>query len=389
MSSPSSSLPPSLATHVLSALSKRIAFAHIDTELNVVFASDELNAFVEVETMLVGQPLVDHFYEFIGSESFLDEVLHGREPEFHIKDINRISAAGEATYYHFRVTQFNPGQPQDGLLLVVEDQTESGLLHQELTQERNELRLVQAALAQANTKLQRLDYLKSRFLSIAAHDMRSPLGLIKGYAELIQQMQLLENPYQKFLGIIVDQVMWMNRLIGDMLDLNRVEQGQLPVTLKHGDLRAPVNAVAYAFEPSLERKKIKLVTDLPETAVPIAIDQARIEQVLYNLLGNSLKFLGDDGCLTISVSADQDMGVLRFSDNGRGMLPDELPNIFKLYHQAPGKEMASGLGLGLFIVKTMVEAHHGTIEVESEYGVGTTFVIQIPLIKQRDEVENE
>ncbi len=372
-----------LAVHTVTALSDRMASAELSGELRFLTVSEKMVQFAADSSVvsLEGELLTDHFFEFVGSESFLAEIVAGHEALFHIRDVNHVTDEGEIQYYDFLIFPLRPGESDAGLLFVIDDQTENSLLKQELTQERNELRLIQAELSRTNAKLQRLDILKSRFLSIAAHDMRTPLSLIGGYADFLVENQGIDSEIRnKFLRIIREQNGWLNRLIHDMLDLNRLENETLEIELYAGDLRKPVQMVTNALAPALEMKKLDMTVTLPDEPVYMKLHSGRIEQVLYNLVSNSLKFIDNDGHLTFSVSVEGDIGILEFGDNGRGMYPEEVANLFKLYYQAEGEAKSKGLGLGLFIVKTMVEAHHGTIVAESEYGHGTTFIMRFPLI---------
>jgi len=377
-SSPDSGL---LATQVMSTLSSRFAYAALDDSFRIVSASAELAAFAG-DAYEIGARIDEVLAEFVGCDEPLTELLDGRLPTFEIKSINRHLPDGSIEYYDCYVNRLSHEESDSSkLILVVDNQTTSNQLQQTLTQERNQLRLIQAELVQTNRRLQQLDHLKSLFLSIAAHDMRSPLSAIHGYAGLLLDLpEIDEKTRTHYAKIITDQASWLDRLIGDMLDLNRLEQGKLPVDLSMRDIRVPIRSVADSLVILLSVRDITLDVVLPDESLYIRHDRQRIEQILYNLIANSRKFLpAQNGRLAIKLQVVDDWAELHFSDNGRGMKSEQLPHLFKLYYQAPGKEQSGGLGLGLYIVKTLVEAHQGTIDVKSEVDVGTTFIMRFPL----------
>ncbi len=153
------------------------------------------------------------------------------------------------------ITGWSPltdNRPGDGLLLILEDSTEAGQLEQNLVQDKNDLRLVQAELARTNLALHRLNRLKSLFLSMAAHDMRAPLTAIMGYTELVRgDLPPDSDPLlAEFLGIIATQVNWLSRLLKDLLDLDQIEQGKLMLDLKDCDLGELVQEVVRLLQGS-------------------------------------------------------------------------------------------------------------------------------------------
>ncbi len=164
-----------------------VGFAQIGPSLTIDGVSENFANLLQVdETQIKGHSLTEVFWEFVGAEDALKEVLRAERPDFHLALINRPMDDGSTRYYNFSVIPLNEQQTEVGLLLLIEDTTLKGELEQNLTQDRNELRMAQAELYATNEELKRLDRLKSIFLAIAAHDLRAPLTAIYGNATLLR-----------------------------------------------------------------------------------------------------------------------------------------------------------------------------------------------------------
>ncbi len=294
---------------------------------------------------------------------------------------------GKSHYYHYRVVPLIEDQPGAGLLLIVEDSTVSGQLEQNLVQDKNDLRLVQAELARTNRELHRLNRLKSLFLSMAAHDMRAPLTAIMGYTDLVRaDLPPDSDPIlAEFLGIIAGQVRWLSRLLKDLLDLDQIEQGKLMLDIKTCDLGELVREIAGLLMEKAVRQSLILEIETPAKPVVIQADPERIRQILYNLINNAIKYTPDGGRVDVETWEREEAVIIRVQDTGRGMSEEEKAQLFQIYYRTAEARRSeiSGTGLGLFIVHTMVEAHHGSIEVETQPGQGTTFTVRLPFMPER------
>lgn len=372
-----------LAQHLTSA--REMAFARVTPDLHLADCSDSLDHFIEAGgPQPEGQPLEDVFWEFVGSDAALRDVLEGTQPFFAIEHVGRETGDGDngRVYITFRVEPLNPGSPGDGLLLIVRDSTEAGALEQRMVQERNELRLTRAQLQLANAELQRVNRLKSLFLSMAAHDLRTPLSVINGFAALLRDTPGAErNPTElEFLNTIIDQGEWLDRLIGDMLALNQIESGRLELTPTSLDLNQLARHVYTLMQTSADMANLTFDLILPDTATIAYVDNDRVQQVVFNLVGNAIKYTPRGGHIVVSVLEGDNMAGIRVSDNGRGLTPEEQDQLFTLYYRTEEAKHSKkrGTGLGLYIVKMFMEAHNGRVDVTSSPGAGTTFTIWLP-----------
>ncbi|MCA9961884.1 MAG: hypothetical protein KC443_22755 [Anaerolineales bacterium] len=359
-----------------------VEYARLTPELIVAFASPGF-ATVLPQPMAVieGQPLSDVLWEFAGLEDALTAVFQQERPIFTLERINRTQAAGGSRYFDFHVTHLSV--PEPGLLLVAEDVTAWGALEQELVQERNELDLLQRRLAQANEQLQRLDQMKSLFLSMAAHDLRSPLTAVAGYTELLQKNGEMVSPTKRseFLTIIQTQVKRLNRLIDDILNLDQIERGLLQIERLPVDLNQLVRDSADDFAYLVARNQHNLQTNLTEDALVLPFDESKMQQVLYNLLSNAVKYTPHGGEIQVTTRREGETAVIEVADTGLGMTAEQVSHLFELYYRSDEvrSRKIQGTGLGLFIVRSLVEAHGGTISVQSEPDAGSVFTISLPL----------
>jgi PAS domain S-box-containing protein len=211
-------------------------------------------------------------------------------------------------------------------------------------------------------------------LAIVSHDLRNPLGVVLASTALLLKSNLPPDKQERArrqVEAIQRAGNRMNRLIRDLLDFASIQAGRLSVSVRPQDVSAMVSEVLEVMEPLAAPKSLRLVADVaPDLA--IRCDHDRVIQLFSNLVGNSVKFTGDGGTITVRAAPDGD--VVRFSviDTGPGISADELPHVFDRYYQAQRRNR-DGIGLGLSIARGIVEAHGGRIWVESEEGQGSTF----------------
>jgi signal transduction histidine kinase len=363
-----------------------VAYAQLSSDLEILQASQSLCQMLSAPSgEIIGHPLLEIIWEFVGAEQSLARLLSGELPVYRLEHVNRTQGDETERYLNLILLPLDKERPSDGLLLIVEDETETSQLRQRLVQERNNLSLLQRQLLRANDDLQRLSQLKSLILSITAHDMRAPLNAILGYSEWIQSELPQENAeHSKLLSIIISQVHWMDHLIVDLLDLDQIEHGKLRVTPRPCDLGKLIQQIVSALHVLAAFQKQALAFEHPGAPILIQADPERIGQILYNLLSNALKYAPAGGHIKVSAWQDKTCGAFSVQDDGPGMTEEEQEQLFQLYYRTEDarSSLTRGAGLGMFIVKTLVDAHQGTIEVTSQPEGGTTVTVHLPLAQQ-------
>ncbi|MEO1299436.1 MAG: CheR family methyltransferase, partial [Cyanobacteria bacterium J06636_16] len=224
---------------------------------------------------------------------------------------------------------------------------------------------------------------KDAFLSILSHELRTPLTAILGWSELLQQERLNEAELIPAIDSIIDSAHIQLGLIEDLLDTSRVVQERFQLDREASDLTDLLHQAVLRVRPQAVYKGIQLEVDLESYAEELMVDPKRMTQVFSNLLSNALKFTHSNGRIMVQLTYSSSQVQIQVSDTGKGIDPDLLPHIFERFRQADMSDTRreGGLGLGLFLVRSIVEAHNGTVEVQSlGAGQGTTFIITLPKV---------
>ncbi|MBW2464044.1 MAG: HAMP domain-containing histidine kinase [Deltaproteobacteria bacterium] len=255
------------------------------------------------------------------------------------------------------------------------------------------------ALQSAYNRLKELDQLKSNFLATVSHELRTPLTSIIGYSEMLTSGIAgdLNAEQSEFVQTIHDKGDHLLSLIASLLDASKLEQGQLTLSRQPLDAGQLIRSVVTTIIPNANKKSITVESQVDDGVPQVIGDSIRIHQVLQNLADNALKFtttggriilgaratemLDDDGGFgAVLMAASKPAVEFRIEDTGMGIAPDQVERIFDAFYQVDGSSTREhgGAGLGLSIVKRLIEAHGGTIRIESSVGVGTTFFVTIP-----------
>jgi signal transduction histidine kinase len=250
-------------------------------------------------------------------------------------------------------------------------------------------RLYEAA-QQARAEAERANQQKDEFVSILSHDLRAPLNAILGWASLLQQGMLDRQGAERGLQSIVDNATRQQHLVEELLDFSRIRSGRLALTVERVDLRPLLRALMESNIPVAAGRGQALEIQ-PVPPLFVRGDRRRLEQVFFNLVSNALKFTPEGGRITIGVRALPDAAEIRVVDSGAGIAAEFLPHVFDAFRQADGAAGGhdTGVGLGLSIVRELVDAHGGRIAAESEGpGRGSTFIVTLPLADDALEVES-
>jgi PAS domain S-box-containing protein len=243
-----------------------------------------------------------------------------------------------------------------------------------LEQERE---LLLARTQAAREDAEQANRAKDEFLAIVSHELRSPLNAILGWAGLLRNRQLSPEQVEQALATIERNARSQNQLIEDLLDVSRIIRGTLPLTLTDVNLGTVVETTVQNVQLSAELKQIDLRTTLDRSISTIMGDENRLRQIVTNLLTNAIKFTPTGGQVDVELSVIDSNAQLIVRDTGKGIAPDFLPYVFDQFRQANSQE---GLGLGLAIVRHLVERHGGTVTAESPgVGQGATFTVRFPL----------
>jgi PAS domain S-box-containing protein len=223
---------------------------------------------------------------------------------------------------------------------------------------------------------------KDEFVATLSHELRTPLNAIFGWVQLLRKGALDDGARVHALEVIERSTRTQTRMVEDLLDVSRMMSGNLRIEPRPVDLAAVVNAAVDAVRPALDAKSLNLVTGLDSEAGPVAGDPERLQQVIWNLLTNAIKFTPRGGRIEVRLER-RDSGVqVQVSDSGRGIAPDFVPRVFERFSQAEASSSRSqpGLGIGLALVRHLVELHGGTVQVASDgEGRGATFTVRLPV----------
>jgi PAS domain S-box-containing protein len=245
-------------------------------------------------------------------------------------------------------------------------------------------------LAMAHQELKRADRMKSEFISTLSHELRTPLSAITGWIQILQ-----DNPTPKEIlegvEIIKRNVRVQTQLIDDLLDMSRIEAGKLTLDIGRLDLAAVVSAAIDTVRPAADARMIRLSSAFSSVEGIVMGDRNRLQQVVWNLLTNAIKFTPKGGRVHVTVERVNSHVEIAVADTGIGIAPEYLDQVFERFSQVDGSTTRrhGGLGLGLSIVKHLVELHGGSVRARSQGpGQGTTFNVVLPLLPLHPEPEH-
>lgn len=238
-----------------------------------------------------------------------------------------------------------------------------------------------AQLEEKIYNLERLDETRRDFVASISHELRTPLTIMQGYTEALQDGLAQDNMQrQRYLDYIHDEILRLRRLVDELLNLRRLESGQISINPTQVSINQLIQRLLKGIVPLAEEKEVQIFTVLPPDEVCIVGDEDRLAQVFINLLDNALRVTQSGGQISVKVQAKLDMVEITVTDTGPGIAKEDLPLIWERFYKVDKSRTRTGhgTGLGLAISKKIIELHHGTIDVASTLGQGSTFIIKLP-----------
>ncbi|HEX6901597.1 MAG TPA: ATP-binding protein [Thermoanaerobaculia bacterium] len=271
-----------------------------------------------------------------------------------------------------------PLEDNSGAVLVMRDVSARRHLEEELRRRAEEL--------------SGEDRRKDQFLAMLAHELRNPLAPIRNAVELMRQVENIDPAFQRSREMVERQVKHLARLVDDLLDISRITRGSIRLRKEVVTLADAVERVVEVNRPLLENRSHKLYVQLPPEPIRLEADPARLEQILSNLLDNAARYTMPGGRIWVSASQEEDEAVIRVRDTGIGVPPDVLERVFEPFMQSDDSlaRTEGGLGVGLTLVRSLVEMHGGRVEAHSPgLGQGSEFVIRLPARVPADQAAPE
>lgn len=327
----------------------------VDNKNQLLIINDAARKFLNIPRETI--TILDILNEMSGKYDLLGKINESVTSKIAIEEKEVV--IGENTFQIFLTPVFNSKEPETRQVIG------TSILMHDITIEKN------------------LSKIKEDFTNMMVHELRSPLTAIKDSSELMLEEKSLKTEEQKqLLSIIDSQAKMLLDQIGSILDASKIEAGRFTIQKSSNDLNQLINDVVDTFAPQAIKKNIEVNSYVPNALPEIKFDKIRINQVLNNLVSNSLKFTPSGGKITVFGEINHDCVTVSVSDTGMGISEEDQKDLFSKFYQirkTPHELAKKGTGLGLYIVKGIVEAHGGQVLVKSDVGQGTTISFTIPL----------
>lgn len=251
--------------------------------------------------------------------------------------------------------------------------------HSKVDTDVKEILELSKALNYLGSTLSHQEDIRKRYASDISHELRTPLTTLKSHLEAI--IDGVWEPTNEHLEILMSEITRLSNLVDDLKDSFNAEEYNIQIDRSNFNISQELQNIITSFTPLYNQKNATIEYDI-EDNIDVLIDKDRFNQIINNLLSNSLRYIKDDGKVFIDLKKSNDNILITLEDNGIGIKEKDLPFIFNRFYRADSSrdKNTGGTGLGLSIVKSIVEAHDGNIDIESEYGVGTKITIQLPII---------
>jgi signal transduction histidine kinase/FixJ family two-component response regulator len=365
-----------------------------DSELNVVEWNNWMEEHAEKRmSRVIGKNLLDLFPELTerrldrhykwaleGQVRVLSQALHGYL-------IAMPAMSGKHGYDQMqqavRISPLVHDGQIIGTLTIIEDVTERVAREAELQDQIEERSRLLSSEKLARNEAERANRLKDDFLATVSHELRNPLNAILGWSHMLRLGKLTPPNVERAVETIYRNAKSQTQLVADLLDVSRIISGKLRLDVRQVDLISIVNAAIDSIRPAADAKSIRLQTILDPAAGPIAGDADRLQQIVWNLLTNAVKFTPKGGRIQVRIQRINSHVEIIVTDSGVGINKEFLPHVFDRFRQADASttRIHGGLGLGLSIVHQLVDLHGGSVSVSSEgEGKGATFTIILPFV---------
>jgi signal transduction histidine kinase len=361
-------------TQILQAVSK-IGKPLSDIKVPLDFSGNLINTAIHSNTRLITSSLQD-----ILTPATTLEVAHEIEQFINIKTL---------VIYPLTVGQKSLGTLTIGLSKKVDDlsRAEKETIDQiiDLVSIAIDRAQLHEAIEKANEKLKLLDKAKDDFVSLASHELRTPMTAIKSYTWMVLNNKAgsIETKAKEYLDRVLVSTERLIHLVNELLDVSRIESGRIQLKSDQFNLRDLFTDIQNEFLAKQSELQLSLVVEVPSDISAITADREKIHQVLENLIGNAFKFTPTNGKVTLSAKEVPSYVEISITDTGPGISPEDLPKLFQKFGRLENSLIATNgpsTGLGLFICKQYVELHKGKIWVTSKLGLGTTFTFTLPLV---------
>lgn len=353
----------------------------IDSSFDIIFTVDREGDILAISTEVdeiggfkVKDLLGKGYLDFLSSQDrtkVADAVIRGMAGEkIRYMEVTLTQSGVDPLVLQITATRL---QGEDGIALVIaRDVTGAREMEREL-RERNLL------LEEANRRLRELDTLKTELVGVVGHELRSPLTVIYSYAAALKDHweKMDEERKLECIDHVLRECNRLNRMVENVLDMSRIESERLFLHRQRGDLIAMLNDVTHEMSIAPGSRRTRLVTSIRE--LEVEADWDKVKQVVINLLDNAFRFSPPTSEVVVTGDVQDGKAVVRVKDMGPGVPPEKRDRLFEKFTQSKAEGMERGLGLGLYIVRTFVEAHGGEVWIEDETGMGTVIAFSLPL----------
>ena len=360
---------------------------HVVRYLNVAFS----RLVGKKRTELVGRPFAEAVPE--GAENkclaLLDRVYRTGTPEILVEQEH---SQAPPVYWSYSVWAIRGADERPvGVMIQVTDATEMATFRKQVIAMNEQLLLSATRQHELTETAERANHLKDEFLATLSHELRTPLTSIVGWVALLENYKLDPVAFSRAIEVIRRNALMQVQMVDDLLDVSSIISGKLRLDVQPIDLGTIIIAAVDGLLPAAEGKGIHLQLQLDSPAKQISGDPDRLQQVAWNLLSNSIKFTPKGGRVIVSLNRVESHLELTVTDTGKGIKREFLPYVFDRFRQgdASTTRAFSGLGLGLAIVRQLVELHGGTVRVDSEgEGLGSTFTVSLPMMAVRRSISD-